>query len=37
MNMNQSNHKPSKTIASYVHNRSLTFIKTDVNITLFKE
>lgn len=37
MNINQSNHKPRESIASYVHDRSLTFIKTDISIILFKE
>lgn len=37
MNINQSNHKPHESIASYVHDRSLTFIITDVSIILLKE
>lgn len=37
MNINQSSHKPHESIAFYVHDRSLTFIVTDVNIILLKE
>lgn len=37
MSINQSNHKPRESFAPYVHDRYLTFIKTDVSIILFKE
>lgn len=37
MNINQSSQKPCESTASYVQDRSLTFIKTNVSIILFKE